>query len=109
MMATSNVQVTTTNASLPFVMTTSNDSSGLAEAVAALNVPRTSCPAKILSQEPTPSVLGSPGIDSGYASQSSTPESYRNSFVDGGSVVKGSRLWPTRKTVKLKPFDKPIS
>ena len=46
------------------------------------------------------------GVDSGYAStntsQSSTPDSSKGAFVDGGAVVRKTRLsWGI-------PFDKPI-
>lgn len=53
--------------------------------------------------------------DSGYAStntsQSSAPHTSKGAFVDGGAVVSKTRLpWgiPSRKKIKLMPFDKPI-
>jgi hypothetical protein len=57
----------------------------------------------------TPSVTDSGGTDSGYGLQSSTPGQPNSAYVNTGSVVSGSRLWPLqRKITKLKPFDKPI-
>jgi hypothetical protein len=78
------------------------------EAYQALKMPRASLPGAITPVKPQSS-----GIDSGYASQSSTPDSFEGGFsshfVENGSVVKGARLWPSRKTVKLKHFvDKKI-
>jgi hypothetical protein len=111
MTTTSSVQVATSDVSSPSAITTSHDdSSRLAEAVAALNVRGASPPAKLPSAKTASSVVGSGGVDSGYASQTSTPDSSKGAFIVGGAPLSGNRMWPLppRKTVKLKPFDKSI-
>jgi hypothetical protein len=90
------------------------DSSELVEAMAALKVGRSSLSTKKpLAKVAKPA--DATGVDSGYAStntsQSSTPNSSKGAFADGGAVVSKTRLpWgiPSRKKIKLMPFDKPI-
>lgn len=90
------------------------NSSELVEAVAALRVGRSSLPAKKALGNVV-KVTDAGGADSGYASTNSsatsTPDSSKGTFVDGGAVVTKTRLpWSisSRKKIKLMPFDKPI-
>jgi hypothetical protein len=83
----------------------------LVEAVAALKIGRPSLPLKAPLEE---SATVDPGrVDSGYASVNSSEGSSPDkiSFVNGGTAVsKTLKSWgiPTRKKIKLMPFDKPI-
>jgi hypothetical protein len=84
------------------------DHSGLVMAVAAMNVTNSSTTA-LPSSCTEQMVMGSGGLDSGYASQSSTPDTSKVTFVDRG-VVSGRNIWAHafRKTKELRPYNKPI-
>jgi hypothetical protein len=88
--------------------TVDSDSSGLIEAVAAMNVANSSTALPAPRNEPKNRQSG--GLNSGYASQSSTPDSLKSNFVDR-AVANGRNLWPHsfRKPKQLRPFNKSIS
>ncbi|KAH8592678.1 hypothetical protein B0O99DRAFT_597106 [Bisporella sp. PMI_857] len=99
---------TRTPAFEPTTMATiDSEHSGLVEAVAAMNMDNSSSTAAARNE---PKNVESGGLDSGYASQSSTPDSLKSTFVDR-AVASGKNLWPHsfRKPKQLRQYDKPIS
>jgi len=114
MSTTSTVQFSTTDTTSSSAMAISDaDPSELVEAVVALKM-CTPPPVKSPSAKAI-AALDAGGADFGYASkytsQSSTPDSSKGAFTDGGAVMSGTRLrWglPRRTKIKLIPFDKPI-
>jgi hypothetical protein len=88
-----------------------DETARLTEAVLAMNV-RTSSPVplKMPADGPEEGVKSSDGIDSGYASQRSTPDAARFADTVVISGNGGKRLWshPLRKPKKLKPYNKLI-
>lgn len=79
--------------------------SELAEAVAALrvtNTPITGARNEVKNDDSTVP-------DSGYASQTSTPDSLKSTFVER-ATGNGKNIWPLpfRKPKQLRPFNKPI-
>jgi hypothetical protein len=57
---------------------------------------------------PASASLSATGGDSGYASQTSTPDTLKVGTFSDGSAVGGARFLWSRRVVKIKPFNKPI-
>ncbi len=84
------------------------DHSCLVDAVAAMDVANSPTTLPVVNTKQKGSE--SRGIDSGYASQISTPNSSKSGLVDS-AVTDGKNLWPRffQKPKQLRPYNKPVS